>query len=104
MNVFSDRTLRIGRFMETEQIAAFHRFDRFIYIKEAYLRKISCQLDAAGSSGNIDQAGIFQLREYLADDDRIGIDARCQKVTSHLVFILKRIHAGKDMQSYRKSA
>ena len=87
MHVFADRTLRIGMFVKMKQILFF--FYRFKDVQQRDLLWIVRQGGAAFSGSDMNDAGSFQLSQRIADDDRMDIDALCQKGGRCLFFVGK---------------
>ena len=87
-----------------EQVSVFDCSDRLVHVVKGDLRQVPRQLNAARASCHVDQPGVFELRQDLAYDDRIGVDRSRQKVACNLALILEYVNAGKDVQGDCESA
>ena len=90
--------------MEAEQVAALNRLDGLIDVEEGDLIQRLVHGNASRAPGDRDQSSVSQLGQYVPDDDGIGIDAARKELAGYLVFILKHIHTGKDMQRHCEPA
>ena len=81
-----------------------HWLDGLIDVEEGDFIEGTIDGDAPRASGNGDQSGISQLRQYVSDNDGIGIDAPRKELAGHLVFIFKNVNTGEDVQRYCKPA
>ena len=104
MDIPAHRAFRIRAFVEMEQVSVLYCSDCLIHIVKGDFRQVPRQLDAACASCHVDQSGVFELRQDLPDDDRVGVDRAGKKVAGDLVFILEHIHAGENVQGDCKPA
>lgn len=80
----SYRTVRIRILMEMEQGIILNAFHRAVYIQERDLIQRFDDRRAPGPPLHLDQSRIPELGEDPADDNRVYINAGCQKITGNL--------------------
>src|SRR5699024_6121424 len=100
MDVSSNRTGRIGIFMEMEQGILLNTFHSTIYVKKCDFFQRFYDPSASGSPLHLDESCFFQLRQDPSDNDRIFIVTDSMVITGYLIFFYIYIITTNHMYCY----